>query len=246
MDDNDAGVNGTRRRSPPLQISTVTGGGGGGYRYHNNHQFQAHEQEYHYHRDYDHEVDAGSSSRRAHNHSHDHYQQQLPSSISGANISSGIGSGIRSLPNLYNPAVYHQPNSQDSAAAGFADILSPLSYHHREQRPSTTTADGREGYEDSSPAHDDDDEDDDAELEAVTAGRVSSSGETSLRHRRQVKRTKRRKENPVLRSLKRTAGRAIDMIPEIEDFSQIDRYSRIIFPVSFFIFNVLYWLFYIF
>lgn len=49
-----------------------------------------------------------------------------------------------------------------------------------------------------------------------------------------------------MRVLRQTARRTIKMIPEIEDFSKIDRYSRIIFPVSFIVFNVLYWLFYIF
>lgn len=67
--------------------------------------------------------------------------------------------------------------------------------------------------------------------------RSHDAGETTLRHRR---------KNPMVRHLKRTARHAIKMIPEIEDFSKIDRYSRIIFPVSFIVFNVLYWLFYIF
>lgn len=67
--------------------------------------------------------------------------------------------------------------------------------------------------------------------------RSQEPSETTLRHRR---------KHPMVRKLKRTARQAIKMIPEIEDFSKIDRYSRIIFPVSFLVFNVLYWLFYIF
>jgi len=34
-------------------------------------------------------------------------------------------------------------------------------------------------------------------------------------------------------------------IPKIKDVNLIDKYSRIIFPVAFLIFNSIYWLFYI-
>ena len=56
----------------------------------------------------------------------------------------------------------------------------------------------------------------------------------------------RRGQRRLARRVRRATRRVIKLIPEIEDFSLIDRYSRVLFPVSFLVFNILYWTFYIF
>lgn len=48
----------------------------------------------------------------------------------------------------------------------------------------------------------------------------------------------------VLQSIKRGASAFKVSIPKIKDVNKIDKYSRIIFPVSFMIFNAFYWTIY--
>jgi gamma-aminobutyric acid receptor subunit beta len=50
----------------------------------------------------------------------------------------------------------------------------------------------------------------------------------------------------MLHALKRGASVIRASIPKIKDVNIIDKYSRVIFPVSFLAFNVGYWVFYIF
>lgn len=48
----------------------------------------------------------------------------------------------------------------------------------------------------------------------------------------------------VLYALKKGAAALKNSMPKIKDVNIIDRYSRVVFPVSFIIFNVVYWTFY--
>jgi len=49
----------------------------------------------------------------------------------------------------------------------------------------------------------------------------------------------------MLHALKRGASAIKATIPKIKDVNIIDKYSRMIFPISFLAFNLGYWLFYI-
>ena len=48
----------------------------------------------------------------------------------------------------------------------------------------------------------------------------------------------------LLQSLHRKAKEIKRILPKIEDINIIDKYSRLVFPLLFFIFNLLYWTFY--
>lgn len=48
----------------------------------------------------------------------------------------------------------------------------------------------------------------------------------------------------VLSALKKGAHAIKASMPKIKDVNVIDKYSRIVFPVSFLIFNLVYWTFY--
>lgn len=48
----------------------------------------------------------------------------------------------------------------------------------------------------------------------------------------------------VFQTLKRGASAIKASMPKIKDVNIIDKYSRIIFPVSFMLFNAVYWIFY--
>lgn len=50
----------------------------------------------------------------------------------------------------------------------------------------------------------------------------------------------------VLHALRKGASAIKASMPKIKDVNVIDKYSRIIFPVSFLIFNSVYWVFYVF
>ncbi|XP_044007866.1 gamma-aminobutyric acid receptor subunit beta-like isoform X3 [Aphidius gifuensis] len=63
---------------------------------------------------------------------------------------------------------------------------------------------------------------------------------TGLRYR-----GSRQNKPKVLRALTRGAGVLRASIPKIKDVNVIDKYSRIIFPVSFILFNMTYWSFYV-
>jgi gamma-aminobutyric acid receptor subunit beta len=49
----------------------------------------------------------------------------------------------------------------------------------------------------------------------------------------------------VLHAIRRGASVLKASMPKIKDVNLIDKYSRIIFPVSFMLFNAVYWIFYV-
>lgn len=49
----------------------------------------------------------------------------------------------------------------------------------------------------------------------------------------------------MLHVIKRGASVIRASIPKIKDVNTIDKYSRVIFPVAFLVFNLCYWIFYI-
>ena len=51
--------------------------------------------------------------------------------------------------------------------------------------------------------------------------------------------------NVRLNQLKKSAGVIKSSLPKIKDVNVIDKYSRVVFPVSFILFNVAYWCFYV-
>ena len=64
---------------------------------------------------------------------------------------------------------------------------------------------------------------------------------SGLRHRA----TKNNHRPKMLHALRRGASVIRASMPKIKDVNIIDKYSRVIFPVSFLAFNVGYWAFYI-
>ncbi|KAG5682910.1 hypothetical protein PVAND_012228 [Polypedilum vanderplanki] len=70
----------------------------------------------------------------------------------------------------------------------------------------------------------------------------STSVRTGLRHRA----TRNHHRPKMLHALKRGASVIRASIPKIKDVNIIDKYSRVIFPVSFLAFNIGYWVFYVF
>lgn len=50
----------------------------------------------------------------------------------------------------------------------------------------------------------------------------------------------------VIQALKKRACALKASVPRIKDVNKIDKYSRVIFPVSYLIFNAIYWCFYLF
>ena len=62
----------------------------------------------------------------------------------------------------------------------------------------------------------------------------------SHNHSRKDKRRTR-----LLNQLKKSAGVIKSSLPKIKDVNVIDKYSRVVFPVSFILFNVAYWCFYV-
>ena len=53
------------------------------------------------------------------------------------------------------------------------------------------------------------------------------------------------RNNPNNDQLKKSAGVIKSSLPKIKDVNVIDKYSRVVFPVSFILFNVAYWCFYV-
>ena len=56
---------------------------------------------------------------------------------------------------------------------------------------------------------------------------------------------KERKRTRLLNQIKKSAGVIKSSLPKIKDVNVIDKYSRVVFPVSFILFNVAYWCFYV-
>ncbi|RWS10661.1 gamma-aminobutyric acid receptor subunit beta-like protein, partial [Dinothrombium tinctorium] len=75
-----------------------------------------------------------------------------------------------------------------------------------------------------------------------TKGNIYSS---SLRNRYSRGDCRMAKSPKVLQSLKRGASALRVSIPKIKDVNKIDKYSRVVFPVTYLIFNAIYWSFYI-
>lgn len=69
-----------------------------------------------------------------------------------------------------------------------------------------------------------------------------TSTRSGLRHRA----TRNNHRPKMLHAIKRGASVIRNSIPKIKDVNIIDKYSRVIFPVSFLAFNVGYWVFYVF
>ena len=68
-------------------------------------------------------------------------------------------------------------------------------------------------------------------------------GHTQLLRRRNVSSAQRKKK--VLNSIKRKAKEIRQKIPSVKDVNKIDKYSRLVFPSLFVVFNVCYWCFYL-
>jgi gamma-aminobutyric acid receptor subunit beta len=68
-----------------------------------------------------------------------------------------------------------------------------------------------------------------------------SSTRSGLRHRA----TRNNHRPKMLHALKRGASVIRASMPKIKDVNIIDKYSRVIFPISFLAFNVGYWVFYV-
>ena len=56
---------------------------------------------------------------------------------------------------------------------------------------------------------------------------------------------KERRRTRLLNQLKKGAGAIKSSLPKIKDVNVIDKYSRFVFPVSFILFNIAYWCFYV-
>ncbi|XP_035215405.1 gamma-aminobutyric acid receptor subunit beta-like isoform X2 [Stegodyphus dumicola] len=66
-------------------------------------------------------------------------------------------------------------------------------------------------------------------------------------NRKSLERNSERHKRPyVLSSLKRGASALRASMPKIKDINKIDKLARIVFPVSFLLFNSIYWCFYVF
>ncbi|XP_070138344.1 gamma-aminobutyric acid receptor subunit beta-like [Drosophila bipectinata] len=68
------------------------------------------------------------------------------------------------------------------------------------------------------------------------------NGRSQLRYRSQRAGVPTRPR--MFHAIKKSASVIKSTIPRIEDVNKIDKYSRIIFPISFLVFNLVYWLFY--
>ncbi|XP_034936796.1 gamma-aminobutyric acid receptor subunit beta-like [Chelonus insularis] len=74
---------------------------------------------------------------------------------------------------------------------------------------------------------------------ARTMGYNSHGKNSGLRYRGP------RQKPKVLHALRRSASVLRSSFPKIKDVNVIDQYSRVVFPVSFILFNVIYWTFYV-
>ncbi len=67
-------------------------------------------------------------------------------------------------------------------------------------------------------------------------------GHTQLLRKRNVGNNQKKR---VFSSLKRKAKEIRQKIPTVKDVNKIDKYSRLVFPTLFIVFNVCYWCFYL-
>lgn len=75
----------------------------------------------------------------------------------------------------------------------------------------------------------------------ITRTYGSAARTSGLRHR-----AARNSHRPkMMHVIKRGASVIRASIPKIKDVNTIDKYSRVIFPVAFLVFNLCYWIFYI-
>lgn len=68
-------------------------------------------------------------------------------------------------------------------------------------------------------------------------------GHTQLLRKRNTTALQKRKR--VLTTIKRKAKEMRSKIPSVQDVNKIDKYSRLIFPSLFIVFNICYWCFYL-
>lgn len=73
----------------------------------------------------------------------------------------------------------------------------------------------------------------------------SGGGKTNSGSRRSGANSVRQNKLTIINQLKRGTSAVKAAIPRIKDVNIIDKYSRVIFPVSFLLFNVCYWCFYV-
>ena len=75
------------------------------------------------------------------------------------------------------------------------------------------------------------------------AGYPIRGGHTQLLRRKNASGNKARKR--VLTNLKKRAKEIKAKIPTVKDVNKIDKYSRLVFPSLFIVFNACYWCFYL-
>lgn len=68
-------------------------------------------------------------------------------------------------------------------------------------------------------------------------------GHTQLMRRKNANNFQKRKR--VLTNLKKKAKEFRSKIPTVKDVNKIDKYSRLVFPLLFIVFNACYWCFYL-
>ena len=73
----------------------------------------------------------------------------------------------------------------------------------------------------------------------------SSGGKSHSGARRSGVNSDRQSKMKIINQLKKGTTAVKAAIPRIKDVNIIDKYSRVIFPVSFLLFNVCYWCFYV-
>lgn len=74
------------------------------------------------------------------------------------------------------------------------------------------------------------------------AGYPIRGGHTQLLRKRNGTNVKRKK---VLTNIKKKAKEFREKIPSVKDVNKIDKYSRLVFPSLFIVFNICYWCFYL-
>ena len=78
-----------------------------------------------------------------------------------------------------------------------------------------------------------------------SSGAVGSVGKNHSGARRSRENSDRQNKNKIIHHLRKGTTAVKAAMPSIKDVNIIDKYSRVIFPVSFLLFNVCYWCFYV-